>query len=430
MRSAPFVVVLVVCAGLGLASIGAAQTAARPPIPPTIHNVTQHDGSGVLTITGTGLGANLVVTIDGQPVAVLSGATATQVEVLAPAAVLTVPGTYRLTLVDPVRQVGDAFVIAGHANEAWSGIAPGGQATAMSAGAASDASSAPRGLQESRPLDGPTPAGRVSPMLLEDSVERNTAVGFQALASNTSGVQNTASGYQALSSNNVGHRNTGTGSWALHSNTTGFWNVASGADALAINTSGSGNTASGYRALYASTSGDNNTASGVRALTGNTTGSNNTASGVHALLSNTTGISNTAVGYQAGYNATTGSHNLFLGAAVTGTAADAHTIRIGLPYDGSIGQNQTFIAGIYGTELPGAGMPVLIDADGRLGTLLPSASVGGAVPLAAPGRALADALTRLTAVTRQVQDQEATIAALRVRLARLEALLVTAASRK
>ena len=37
--------------------------------------------TGVLTITGTGLGADLVVTVDGQPVTVLPGATATRVEV-------------------------------------------------------------------------------------------------------------------------------------------------------------------------------------------------------------------------------------------------------------------------------------------------------------------------------------------------------------
>ena len=41
---------------------------------------------------------------------------------LAPAALVTTPGSYRLTVVDPVRQVGDALVVA----SAGSVIAPGG----------------------------------------------------------------------------------------------------------------------------------------------------------------------------------------------------------------------------------------------------------------------------------------------------------------
>jgi hypothetical protein len=46
---------------------------------------------------------------------VLPGASATQIDVVAPAALLTTPGTYRLTVVDPVRRVGDAFVVASQA---------------------------------------------------------------------------------------------------------------------------------------------------------------------------------------------------------------------------------------------------------------------------------------------------------------------------
>jgi hypothetical protein len=110
MRSTSIVVALVVWAGLGLAQIGAAQTAAL-----TIHNVTVPDGAGVLTITGTGFGPNPAVTVDGQPVQLLPGGTDTRLDVLAPAVILTTPGTYRLTVVDSVRQVGEAFVIASHA---------------------------------------------------------------------------------------------------------------------------------------------------------------------------------------------------------------------------------------------------------------------------------------------------------------------------
>ena len=66
MRST-HVVALVIWAGLGLGSIAAAQTVTGP----TIHNVTLHEGEGVLTITGIGFGREPVVTVDGQPVTVL-----------------------------------------------------------------------------------------------------------------------------------------------------------------------------------------------------------------------------------------------------------------------------------------------------------------------------------------------------------------------
>src|ERR1700681_3964387 len=111
MRNTSFVVTLVVWAGLGLAQIGAAQTA--PPL--TILNVTIDAAGDQLTITGKGFGPAPLVTIDGQPVTVLLGSTDMQVTVIAPSVLRTTPGTYRLTVVDSVRQVGDGFVIATHA---------------------------------------------------------------------------------------------------------------------------------------------------------------------------------------------------------------------------------------------------------------------------------------------------------------------------
>jgi hypothetical protein len=77
--------------------------------------------TGVIRITGTGLGPDLVVIVDGQAVTALPGATASQIEVLAPSTVVTSPGTYRLTVMDPVRQVGDAFVVASHTSSAAAG---------------------------------------------------------------------------------------------------------------------------------------------------------------------------------------------------------------------------------------------------------------------------------------------------------------------
>lgn len=96
----------------------------------------------------------------------------------------------------------------------------------------------------------------------------------------------------------------------------------------------------------------------------------NTAHGTNVLLNTTTGGWNVGVGGRAGLNATTGFYNGYLGAEVQCTVADANTMRLGLPYSGGVGQNQTFIAGIHGTQLTGPAVQVFVDANGQLGTLL------------------------------------------------------------
>jgi hypothetical protein len=113
----------------------------------------------------------------------------------------------------------------------------------------------------------------------------------------------------------------------------------------------------------------------------------------------------------SGASLSTGSHNIYVGADVTGTAADANTMRLGLPYDSGtgVGQSQTFIAGIHGTQLTGPAVQVFIDANGQLGTLTPPiASGSGSVPVS-------------FALPQQVQAQQATIDSLLARIARLEA---------
>ena len=168
-------------------------------------------------------------------------------------------------------------------------------------------------------------------------------MGSAALANNTSGPANTANGFQALLSN-----------------TTGDSNTASGALALQNNNTGGTNTASGFQALNHNTTGDINVAVGASALFNNTIGHDNTAIGFSAL-SNNTGNGNIALGSHAGGNLTTGSSNIDIGAA--GVAGESGTLRIGF------NQFQTFIAGIHGTTTGGAAIPVLIDANGQLGTM-------------------------------------------------------------
>jgi hypothetical protein len=126
-----------------------------------------------------------------------------------------------------------------------------------------------------------------------------------------------------------------------------------------------------------------------------------------------------AVGIGAGFYAT-GSYNVFLGADVNGETADANTIRIGLPYDSlgaGTGQNRTFIAGIRGTQLTGSAVQVFIDANGQLGTSTPPVITGTVT-------------TPVSHLQQQVEDQRTTIADLRARLARLEALVARTARHK
>jgi trimeric autotransporter adhesin len=193
----------------------------------------------------------------------------------------------------------------------------------------------------------------------------NTFLGDEALSSNTTGSANTAIGFEALFSNTTGFFNTANGSQALQSNTTGISNTANGAGALFNNTTGNDNTATGAGALVSNTTGSFNTVTGLSALSSNTTGFNNTANGWHALQM-TTGSNNIAVGAEAGINLTSGNNNIDIGNP--GVAGESRTIRIGTRQT----HRATFIAGISGATVP-AGMAVIVDGSGHLGTVVSSA---------------------------------------------------------
>lgn len=124
----------------------------------------------------------------------------------------------------------------------------------------------------------------------------NTALGNQALFSNTTGWSNTAVGYQAMLANTTGFRNSASGCEALRYNETGSFNAAFGWGALSNNTSGQANTAIGNQALEENSTGKFNTALGSMALESNTIGNNNVAIGRGALVKNLSGYSNVAIG--------------------------------------------------------------------------------------------------------------------------------------
>ncbi|HEY2714459.1 MAG TPA: tail fiber domain-containing protein [Chthoniobacterales bacterium] len=206
--------------------------------------------------------------------------------------------------------------------------------------------------------------------LYEDSImndhtgSRNVAIGSAALYSNSSGGDNTAVGVNALYFNKSNY-NTATGYQALESNTTGANNTADGIDSLNANTTGSNNTTNGAYALFNNLGGSGNTAEGDLALHENTSGLNNTALGTYVLYGNTTGGSNIAVGFSAGFGLTTGSNNIDLGNI--GMAGETGIIRIGTAGT----QMATFVAGIKG--VPVTGSPVTVSSTGQLGIKTSSA---------------------------------------------------------
>ncbi len=435
------------------AMFGLPDRATAQPSGIAIQNVTLREDTGIITIVGSGFDRELAVTVDGQAAAVLPGGTDTQIEVLAPPSVLQTAGTYRLTVIDRLRKGGDAFVVASHTTT----VSVGSGALKCAPTAAPCAALVPIGpgaVGLTATAVAPF-AGGPAPMMFEDSGPPfqtalgylalansgfgyfNTAVGFSALEADIGGSYNTATGTYALWKNESGS-NTAHGAFALNVNTSGGWNTATGSEALNSNTTGSNNTASGESALFKNTA-SSNTADGARALYNTTTGgwffkntaSSNTADGARALYNTTTGGWNVAVGDRAGYNATTGSYSVFLGAGVTGTAADTNTIRIGLPYGGGLGQNKTFIAGIHGTQLTQPAVQVFIDANGQLGTLTaPIATGTGTVgSSAAPQQATTQAATNDELRT-HLARLDATNAELRARPARVEALLQSVSGRK
>lgn len=180
---------------------------------------------------------------------------------------------------------------------------------------------------------------------------------------------------------------------------------------------GDDNVAVGAFALEQVGSGERNAALGSLALERTTSGTSNTASGYRALSFNTTGARNTAVGSDAGLANATGSDNIYLGANVTGTATDANTLRLGLPFNVATnqGQTKTFIAGVAGTVLTTPAVQVFIDANGQLGTLVP-APFTGTINQPINTNPRPDA-----ALLQALDEQRALIATLTARIAALEA---------
>jgi hypothetical protein len=223
----------------------------------------------------------------------------------------------------------------------------------------------------------------------------NTATGFQALFNNTSADNNTAVGAEALLTN-TGPNNTAVGAGALFSNAgspdpndgLGAFNNAVGANSLLFNVVGSSNNALGESALFSNISasdntaigdvalenndssgagdGSFNTAVGAGALFSNVDGNSNNAVGVNALGANAIGVYNNAIGFEALGNNISGSSNVAIGdSAGLNVTSASNVICIGASVAGANVPNSCYIGSISGA--PGGSQAVYFNGDGKLG---------------------------------------------------------------
>jgi len=171
----------------------------------------------------------------------------------------------------------------------------------------------------------------------------NTALGYFALASTTSGATNTAVGYEASLSSTTASDCTAIGHGALNANNANGL-TAIGKSALVLNTSGTGNTAVGRASMQSNLTGSENTAVGENSLlasTGNssvavgknalqslTNGANCVGVG-HSALANVTGTANTSLGFETGLGITTGDSNTMIGFRADSILASTNATSVG-----------------------------------------------------------------------------------------------------
>jgi hypothetical protein len=147
-----------------------------------------------------------------------------------------------------------------------------------------------------------------------NGVTTNTAYGYDALTSNTTGAYNVGVGFDALKLSTSSQFSTAVGYSALSSNLIGSINTAVGALALQKNVAGISNTAIGHGSLAevignGAISGSYNTAIGSYSQASNVSGERNVAVGLSALNVNTSGSYNVAIG-NSSLGSSTGSANL------------------------------------------------------------------------------------------------------------------------
>ncbi|MCZ2484981.1 beta strand repeat-containing protein [Aquirufa antheringensis] len=158
---------------------------------------------------------------------------------------------------------------------------------------------------------------------------QNTAIGYTALGSNTTGEGNTAIGFQGQMSGTSGSSNTSLGFAALIDNTTSSGNTAIGYQALQKNT-GDNNIAIGTNTMYLALNSTRNIVVGSNALETNANGAaNNIIMGVNSMRVATSASENVAIGNEAGSTFTNETRNTLLGASTNISAGVSNATAIG-----------------------------------------------------------------------------------------------------
>ncbi len=201
-------------------------------------------------------------------------------------------------------------------------------------------------------------------------------------------VDNNENSFSGFSGNLTisGGDNTANGYLAIHSDTSGDLNTANGAIALYHDTSGSENTANGYFALGENSIGNENTANGVLASQFNQSGSYNTADGAYTLSENISGNFNTAEGYGALHNiglygGTGGSENIALGHGAGSAFTNNESTNIDIGNDGVGGENGVIRIGTPGIQTATYIAGEIIGDGGGL-TNVSTYQLGGTISLA------------------------------------------------
>ena len=158
---------------------------------------------------------------------------------------------------------------------------------------------------------------------------QNTAVGYTALGSNTTGEGNTAIGFQGQMSGTTGSSNTSLGFAALIDNTTSSGNTAIGYQALQKNT-GDNNIAIGTNTMYLAQNSTRNIVVGSNALETSANGAAyNIIMGVNSMRVATSAAENVTIGNEAGSTFTNETRNTLLGASTDIAAGITNSAAIG-----------------------------------------------------------------------------------------------------
>lgn len=183
----------------------------------------------------------------------------------------------------------------------------------------------------------------------------NVGIGTYSLRANNNANSNTAVGYATLSNGYAatpsgtqdGPGNTAIGSQALRSNTTGEFNSAVGANALDGNTSGIRNVAMGYRALIFNTSGNYNIGLGSYSLYNNGAQSNNIGIG-NTAGQNLVGNSNVILGNGVG-TSLSGNNNMLFGNGAGNSLVGSNNLLLGNSAGMSLTGSGNVVFGSYST---------------------------------------------------------------------------------